>query len=304
MIEALAKLIAAIAILAWPTAAVVFMVLFRSEISSLLKRLKAGKFLGQEISLDQSLRTLNEEAESAVESTPALVDGRQAATGTQLGSLDDPVRRVLDEIPKSPIGALLILGAELERQLRELLWSAGWQHGVRKITITNAIEYLGRTGLVPTRLIGTVRLFLEIRNKILHGYGVTDSDTFRAIDAGISILRAILEIPIEINCVYHPGVEIYADPEGADIRRDVKGLILETKPPGSGATQKRIFPTSQMHYTQGSRVSWEWNPEKTIGASWYRNPDSGNIEPAWSESMEFVGRPLETIGRAELGRDA
>ncbi len=254
--------------------------------------------------MDQSLRTLNAEAESAAESTPALIGESNSSRAIGIGVSEEPIRRVLDEIPKSPTGALLILGAEIERQLRDLLWSAGWQHGIRKLTITNAIEYLGRTGAVPMRLIGTVQLFLEIRNKILHGYGVTDSDTFRAIDAGISILQAILAIPQEINCVYHPGVDVFSDPNGTMLRKDVKGLILETKPPGSEPTHRRIFPTSQSHYIKGARVSWEWNPRKVIGASWYRNPDTGSIDPAWSESMEFVGRSLETIGKSDVGRDA
>jgi len=223
----------------------------------------------------------------------ARADDTPRSTG--LGASEDAVQRVLDEIPKSPKGALLILGAEIERELRDLLWGAGWHQGVGKATITRSIEHLEELGVVPPSLAGTVRLFLQIRNRLLHGYGVSDDDVLRAIDAGITILKTTLAIPREENRVYHPGVAVYSDPEGKNTREGILGVVLQTKAPGHGSSHLRVYPTTRGYFRKGSRVSWEWNPELVVEKSWYKHPDTGAIEPGWTEAMEFVGRNLEDI---------
>lgn len=291
-----AKLLEAIASLLWPALAFTVVFMFREELGSLLRRIKSGKIFGQEIELDQSLKALSVRAESAAAETPSFVSSLPSAGHDRdVAASDNAVRKVLDEVPKSPKGALLILGAELERELRELLWQSGWHQGIGKATITRSIEHLEKLGVVPSNLGGSVRLFLEIRNRLLHGYGVTDDEVVRAIDIGLTILKAVLAIPREEHRVYHPGVEVYSDPEGRNRREGIHAVVLQTKSPGGASTQLRVYPSTRTHFKKGSRVSWEWNPTVVIDRSWYKHPDTGAIEPGWGQSMEFIGRNIEDV---------
>lgn len=291
-----AKLLEAVASLLWPAFAFTIVIMFRQELGNLLRRIKSGKLFGQEIELDQSLKALSVRAESAAAETPSFVSNLPSARiAKDVAASDDAVRKVLDEVPKSPKGALLILGAELERALRELLWSSGWHQGVGKATITRSIEHLEKLGVVPPNLGGSVRLFLEIRNRLLHGYGVTDDEVFRAIDIGLTILKTVLATPSEENRIYHPGVEVYSDPEGRNKREGILAVVLQTKSPGGASTQLRVYPTTRTHFKKGSRVSWEWNSAMIIEKSWYKHPDTGAIESGWGQSMEFVGRNIEDV---------
>jgi hypothetical protein len=216
--------------------------------------------------------------------------------GTRAGApIEDAVRRVLDEVPKSPKGALLILGAELERELRELLWTSGWIQGVGKVTVSRSVEHLEKLGVVPANLGNSVRAFLDIRNRLLHGYGVSDDEVLRAIDIGLTILRTVLAIPREEHRVYHPGVEVYADEVGRQVRDGIRAVVLQTKSPGGASSSLRAYPTTRTHFKRDARVSWEWNPALVVDKSWYKHPDTGAITPGWVQSMEFIGRNIEDV---------
>jgi hypothetical protein len=186
----------------------------------------------------------------------------------------------------------LILGAEIERELRQLLWSSGWIQGVGKSTITRSIDHLVKLGVVPPNLGSSVSVFLDIRNKLLHGYGVTDNEILRAVDIGITILRTVIAIPQEVQRVYHPGVDVYADEEGTRLRVGIKALVLESTSPGGASKTLRVYPTTKTSYKVGQRLSWEWNLTLVVGQSWFKHPDTGKIEPGWLQSAEFVGREL------------
>ena len=208
---------------------------------------------------------------------------------------EEPISRVLDEVPKSPKGALLILGAELERELRQLLWSSGWIQGVGKATITRSVEHLVELGVLPKHLGGSVKAFLDVRNRMLHGYGVTEDEILRAVDLGLTILRAVLAIPNAQNRVYHPGVEVYEDPECRRARAGVRGIIIETTSPGSSFATYHVYPTRLATFKKGQRVSWEWNMSMVVGESWYRDVETDAVKLAWSQSAEFVGRNLDGV---------
>lgn len=246
--------------------------------------------------VDKSLEILEKLTDAAAAETPNLLRSVEQGVGETLPPPnEEPLSRVLDEIPKSPKGALLILGAELERELRQLLWSSGWIQGVGKATITKSIEHLVQLGVVPPTLGGSVRAFLDIRNRLLHGYGVTEDEVLRAVDIGLTILRAVLAIPREENRVYHPGVDVYEDELGRNVRPGIKAVILECKSPGGSTKVLRAFPTTRTHFIKGQHVSWEWNFGLVVGQSWYRHPDTGQVTPAWGQSAEFVGRNLDDL---------
>jgi hypothetical protein len=65
-----ADLIRAIATLLWPLLAFAVVYVFKEQARELVSRLRRGKLFGQEIELEEKLRTLNENAQAAASETP------------------------------------------------------------------------------------------------------------------------------------------------------------------------------------------------------------------------------------------
>jgi len=256
----------------------------------------AEKLKALQQGMDKSLGILERLTEIAAAESPSLIHSAEPFFNETLAPPnEEPVSFVLNEIPKSPKGALLILGAALERELRQLLWASGWIQGVGKATITKSVDHLVQLGVVPANLGSSVSAFLDIRNRLLHGYGVTEDEVLRAVDIGLTILRAVLAIPREENRVYDPGVDVYEDESGSILRPGIKAVVLESKSPGGSSKTLRAFPTTRTDFTKGQRVSWEWNMAVVVGHSWYRHPDTGQIVLGWHQSAEFVGRNLDNL---------
>jgi hypothetical protein len=282
----LAELLKGIAALAWPCAFVTAVLLFRGEIRSILDRLRKGKFLGQEIELDKSLDEL--ERESATVASATQPSSPRAAEET--GEVE---RRVLAEGSRSPKLGLLLLSAELERAVRQLLASTGNRPlSAGPLPLRPALTELVSRKMLPEPLGGSIRQFVDVRNRIVHGGPSSDEEAIRALDSGLSLLRAVRAIPHEVNVVHHPGVEVFADSEGRQLVAGVLALVLETTSPGGATKALRVFPTTRADYVKGQRVSWEWNPGRIFGESWYRNPDTALIAYGWGSSMEFTGKPI------------
>jgi hypothetical protein len=119
------------------------------------------------------------------------------------------------------------------------------------------------------------------------------TNVLRALDSGLTILRALRAIPHEVHVVYHPGVELFADAELTQQLPNVRGVILESTSPDGATTHLRIFPTTSRHFQKGKRVAWEWHDATTWGPAWYREPDTGETKQAWHSSAEFIGRHLD-----------
>jgi hypothetical protein len=293
-----AQLLQAIAALLWPIFAFFALWTFRPQIRELLSRLKKGKLLGQEIELGESLAKLEMSAvaaQSEVAKLPAA--GEQPS---EISREDDrrqeasAIERVLTMSAQSPKAALLLLASELEREVRQLLASLGLLRGRRSVPIQQAIAELDAYGL-PKHVPSSLRLFWDVRSRLVHGHQASEADTLSAIDSGIAILRALNAVPHELNVVYHPGVAVFTDAACTQPLQGVKGVILETTSPGGASKTHRIFPTTRSHFVKGKRVSWEWSDQIIFGEAWYRTPDVGEVKIAWSSSMEFIGRSLDEL---------
>lgn len=295
-----AALISAIADLLWPLFAIAVILLFREPIKQLVGRLRKGKFLGQEIELERSLQALEESAQA---SARALPPNEGETGGAAIGPEEDAsqedetdlIRRVLTEADASPKSALILLAAEMERELRQLLASMGLLKGSGVIALPRAINIFEERGALPPSLSSSVSQFWDTRNRIVHGHVADRDDILRAIDSGLTILRSIRAIPHEVNVVSHPGVEIYADSRGERVRPGVKAVLLETTTPGGADVKRRVFPTTRDHFVVGQRVAWEWDLDHQWGESWYRDPDTNEVKVGWLGSGEFVGRPLDDV---------
>ena len=151
---------------------------------------------------------------------------------------------------------------------------------------------------MPSDILDSVKMFWDVRNKIIHGMpaGIeSDNDMMRVIDIGVRILNTIKAIHRGIKTVYYTNVEIYSDAACNNIRKDIKGIMLESTNSSDANKTYEIYPTTKNNYKIGERVSWEWNMGMIIGESWYKHPETGQITFAWSQSAEFIGRHLTDI---------
>lgn len=291
-----ATLLQAIAALLWPIFAFTALFVFRSQIADIARRLKKGKLLGQEIELNESLNRLDESALS-IEKTVAELPSQVAEPPNQqeLAHEEHVVDEIVSEAARSPKVALIRLASELEKLARQLLASTGHLNGRRHIPVSQAIAELHEKYGLPRHVPSSLKLFWETRNRLIHGGEGTDEEILRAVDSGLTILKALQAFPREINVVYHPGVELFSDPELTQVIPNAKGVILETTAPGGTTKTFRIFPTTQTHFQKGRQVAWEWSMQNTWGQSWYRDPDTGEVKCAFHSSAEFIGRQLDEL---------
>lgn len=290
-----AELISAIASLLWPLFAFTTLFVFKKQIGELVGRIKRGKLLGQEIELSESLNKLEESAAAVAKEVAALPVPANLEVARD--SIDDnQITIILQEAARSPKAALILLASDIEREARQLLASVGRLEGQRYIPLSQAIDVLSKQfGGLPGHIPSSLKFFWDARNRLVHGGEADAEEVLRAIDSGVTILKALRAFPRETNVVYHPGVTVYQDSLCRNPWPNVRGVILETETPGGTKKFFRIFPTTKAHFQKGKRVAWEWSSEQSWGEAWYKDPDSGEIKPAWSSAMEFIGRHLEDV---------
>lgn len=296
--ENIAPILQAVASVAWAGFAFTALFVLRSGIISALGRLSKAELFGQKIELREELQELQASASAA--SFEARVGDMQVSAPPPERSdekeekFEAIVATILDQAKVTPKLALIALSAELEKQARQELAVRGLLKDRRHVAITEALRELGAYGF-PPNLIGSVRLFMDVRNKIVHGKTATDDDAVSALDSGLTILRALNALPKETNVVFHSGVNLFRDKDCLIPIANVKGVILETTSAGGMVKSFRIFPSTQIHFREGETVAWEWNMQNTWGQAWYKDPDNGVIKKAWDSSTEFVGRHLDAV---------
>ena len=293
--EHVAPILQAIASLAWAGFAFTALVVLKPEITRALGRLRKGEIFGQKFELgDELLKLENSAGAAAKEAQELPPEESRMSSVDQEEKFDVTISSILQQATSAPKIALMTLAAELEKQARQALATRGILRGRPVVSISQALSELRQYGF-PPNLSGSLKLFDDVRNKIIHDAAATDDDALRALDSGMTILRALNALPNEVNVVYHPGVDVYSDSQCAKLIPDAKGVILETTSPGGVMKTFRIFPTTRTQFQKGKQVAWEWNMQKVWQAAWYRDPDTGAIKEAWGSSAEFVGRSLDDI---------
>ncbi|MGH9551313.1 MAG: DUF4145 domain-containing protein, partial [Terriglobales bacterium] len=266
--------------------------MYHSEIRAFLQRIRKGKFLGQEIELEHELKELQQGAEKAEQAvSTSIAENPQIDVEQPLSW--DTASEIFRDAAKSPKAALLLLAAQLEKRVRELLAVTGWGEG-KRVRLSETIEKLRQQGSLPEHVTGTLKLFSEVRNRLVHGHEATDEDILRAIDSGVLLLRAIEAIPAETHIVHETNVPLYSNSGCTQRRKDVDGVALETTSPGGTQKRLKIVPTTKAHFKVGERVSWEWSFDNTWDQTWYKDSEK-KCQSAWISSAEFVGRHLKDI---------
>ena len=194
----LATLLEALASLLWPIFAFLVLYIFRSEISHAIGRLKKGKLLGQEFELD--LEKLERSAVSAQREIQLLPPQEAKRDSSDEDSTDAVIKEILEQATTSPKVALITLWEELEKRARQALATRGLLKNRPSVSINEALKELHQYGL-PPNVSGSLKLFADVRNKLIHG-AADDDDVLRAVDSGITILKALSALPNELNTVY------------------------------------------------------------------------------------------------------
>ena len=240
--------------------------------------------------------TITQEEEAAASRPPTLERTEDRHGAVEEAPDEQLIARVLDETSRSPKVGLMLLASELERAARQLLAGTGW--GVAapdRRSLPAIVQRLVQMGVMPASLPSAVDLFMSVRNDIVHGRGrVADDDILRAVDAGLTILKAIEAIPREHHVVMRVDVPIFQDERLTQSIDDAVGVMLRSRSPGGATSMIRIFPTTQKHFRVGEEVAWEWNVHRQWGPAWYE-ADDGSAVSAWNGSAEFIGRNLSDV---------
>jgi len=168
----ISELIKALASLLWPILGFVSIFLFRSEISNAIGRIKKGKFLGQEVELNDEIVKLQQTAAVASEEVALLPQSTNEKDEEKIKTdknEEDVIRGIIKEAGRSPKTALILLASEIEKEARQTLASIGKLQGMRKMTLSQIINELDSHYGLPKHVSSSLRLFWDTRNKIMHG---------------------------------------------------------------------------------------------------------------------------------------
>ncbi|MGE4260660.1 hypothetical protein [Shewanella sp.] len=298
LITAIAGLISSVL---WPAVTIWLVHNFKVEISGLVKRVKKGKVLGQEFELSEQLNELTIKADKVrsealinktVTDAPANSDDISQKT-----RYESDIEKIISISSENEELGIILLSQKIESELKILMASGGYLAGKDNLSFSDMLAYLQRNAAVSENLVASIKIFWDVRNKVIHrGHGKVERDNLiRIVDIGLTVLTAIRSIPHEINIVKYINVDIFNDAECKQIIEGVKAVILETHSPGRAQVNYRIFPTTKTHFSVGMQVSWEWGRTKQWGQAYYKDPADGLTKSAWSSSMEFTGRDLEKI---------
>ncbi|MHB1345038.1 MAG: hypothetical protein ACYCX3_11880 [Thermoleophilia bacterium] len=289
-----ADLLRAISDLLWPLFAAGVVLVFRKPLAEAIGRVKRAKGPGWEVELEEDLQQAQAASDLAAYRLPAVVEVDAESTADRRDRAEF-VEEILSEASDSPKAALMLLASRIEQEIREVAGSRGILESTSRPHITSIATDVFRQAGLPQELAEATRRFWEVRNKIVHGRATDPDQVLWALDIGLSVLRTLQAVPREVNTVYHPGVPVYADKDGREVRKGIHGVILETKSVAGDPASRRIFPSTKNWFRPGEPVTWEWYPKRVIPESWYRDPESGKIEYAWTTSQEFIGRHYDDL---------
>lgn len=98
-------------------------------------------------------------------------------------------------------------------------------------------------------------------------------------------------MPIVPYRVLYADIPFYSDAECKKEVAEARISILEALDPDDELVEWDVVP-SLNRYEPGQLLQWTLNNKQLWEESWYRNPETGQIERAWTLHVEFVGQVL------------
>jgi hypothetical protein len=89
--------------------------------------------------------------------------------------------------------------------------------------------------------------------------------------------------------VLHTDLSFYSDPECSLRIEGAHLIVLKSEDPKQQQQAQECMPTRKK-YNVGQLVQWDLNNKKVWQTSWYKNPETGAAEMAWTQAVEFIGK--------------
>lgn len=173
--------------LAWPAALVMVLLLFRSQLTTLLstgvRRVRAGPF---EVEWDRQLSIVEVELDQ-----PGM-----ALRSSGHGTLREELTTVA---AAAPTAAVMEASARIERALHEKLISAGFDAGELRTGATGLARLAEREGLTTPETLRAIEGLSVLRNLAAHGHGhnVTTERALEFLTLAEAVLYALGTPPSE-----------------------------------------------------------------------------------------------------------
>ena len=96
------------------------------------------------------------------------------------------------------------------------------------------------------------------------------------------------DMPVVPYRVLHTGIPIFSDAECSNPVEGATIAILQPLDPAHQMGGLDVVPVRK-HYSSGQLVGWVLDHNQVWEESWYRDPDDGQIQVAWTTHVEFMG---------------
>jgi len=96
------------------------------------------------------------------------------------------------------------------------------------------------------------------------------------------------ELPLIPYRVLHTDIPFYEDPACEKEVTDARIAILEAIDPDDERMEVDVLPTRKI-YQPGQLVTLTLNNKRLWEHCWFRNPETQQIEQAWTLHVEFIG---------------
>ena len=88
--------------------------------------------------------------------------------------------------------------------------------------------------------------------------------------------------------VLHADLPFFSDPKCLIQVPEARLVVLRCEDPMQTHRPIECMPVRK-NYRQGQTVGWDLNNKKMWETAYYRNPDTGEVERAWAQAVEFIG---------------
>jgi hypothetical protein len=263
----------------WPITTIIIICIFKNDIENLFSRIKSGTLFGNDFVLEEKVDKL----EKSVESENIVVARKDEVLESQAYKNENA------------IGKLVILSGIIEKELKQIMYKSGWFNNVRIGSIKNTINFLVSNNTLPPNILSSVDLFMDIRNKVVHGTESVNNDQIeRILEVGLIIINQIRSIPLSDHIIENPKIEIFYDKECKQKNHDAFGVMIKEVNSITKSTRIDIYPTTNI-YSKGVSVSWEWNLNVVFRCAYFIHPETKEVLKAWDQSALFIGRNIEEI---------
>ena len=99
------------------------------------------------------------------------------------------------------------------------------------------------------------------------------------------------ELPMIPYRVVYSDLPFYDDPDCQNEVPDARIAILEALDPEDQLLEQDVLPTRQ-DYHPGQLVTLRLNNKRLWEESWFRNPETQQIEQAWALHVEYIGQRI------------